>query len=489
MTSADWAALRASEPAGAGTMCEQQYPYFPAQFRCGTEEPLLAIGVRRKRDRTETLQKLPLKLDFNFSVPGQRWPASRGELGFRKLTLNSGMSDDAGRMPGMQAGDPGVLSALLTEALGWRLMRRELPDASGVAYARVTLRFTDTGGEQYQGLYILVEDIDRTAVRARYGAVQGRLTKTTDPGCADEPVYDDGPPNPATDAFEAWLPLRSVDFPDGWYARTDQALALDSLLRQEALREVLGNTTDTVLGNGNNHFALDLVGGKRRYLPWDLDDLFRPFPQVREPTTPLVRACQSGPGCMASPLATRVRDDQQIRPRYLEQLCLMTNGVLEEGRVLAELSEVDALIRPIIAAEVPVHWAPVGLDPLDALVEGTYAAEVERMKSWIPARIQAVRSLVAAEGVACAKGCEEGRVLDCEYRGLPSSRSCRSGVWSACASVVPAGDDGGTEAGGTTAEQAGCGCRVGGASRGPTVSLAALAALGLLARRRRRRAR
>jgi MYXO-CTERM domain-containing protein len=483
MTSADWAALRASEPAGA-SMCEEQYPYFPAQFRCGAEEPLLAIGVRRKRDRTETLQKLPLKLDFNFSVAGQRWPASRGELGFRKLTLNSGMSDDAGRTSGMREGNPGVLSALLTEALAWRLMRRELADASGVAYARVTLRFTDTGVEQYQGLYILLEDIDRTAVRARYGSGEGRLTKTTDPACLGEIVFDDGPPNPATDAFEAWLPLRPADFPGGWYARTDQSLALDTLLRQEALREALANTTDTVLGNGNNHFALDLVGGKRRYLPWDLDDLFRPFPQVREPTTPLVRGCASGPGCTQNPLGTLIREQPEIRPRYLEQLCVMTNGVLEESRVLAELAQVDALIRPIIAAEVPIHWAPVGLDPLDPLVEGTYAAEVERMKSWVPARIAAVRSLVAAEGVACVKGCEEGRVLDCEYQRLPSSRSCRSGVWSACAPVMPTGSGGGTAVGSTTAEQGGCGCRVGAGSRPSTACLAVLAVLGLFRRRR-----
>lgn len=437
-TAGAWAEFQASEPVPADTLCEEQYPYFPAEFRCGSDEIPISVGFRRKRDRTETIQKLPIKLDFNFSVMGQRWPASRGELGFRKLTLNSGMSDDAGRMAGMgREGDPGVLSALLTEALAWRLMRRELRDASGVAYARVTLYFTDTGEERYQGLYILLEDVDRTAVRARYGADQGLLTKTTDPTCPDEIVFDDGPPNPATDAFAAWLALSPADFPGGWYARTAQAVALDELLRQEAFREVLANTTDTVLGNGNNRFALDLVAGRRRYLPWDLDDLFRPFPQVREPTTALVRACQTGPGCTQNPLSTLVRDHPEIRPRYLEQLCIMTNGVLEESRVLAELSAVDALIRPVIAAEVPILWAPQGLDPLDAAVEGTYAAEVERMKTWIPARIQAVRSLVTAEGVACAAGCEEGRVLACDDQGIPSERACRGGVWSTCTPVAP----------------------------------------------------
>jgi MYXO-CTERM domain-containing protein len=490
LTTAAWAGLKASEPTSQGTQCDEQYPYFAAEFRCGSEETPLSIGLRRKRDRTETLSKLPLKLDFNFSVPGQRWPAARGELGFRKLTLNSGMADDAGRMQGMQGqGNPGVMSALLTEALAWRLMRRELPEASGVAYARVTLHFSDTGAQQYQGLYILIEDIDRTTVRARYGADNGLLTKTTDPECLGELVFDDGPPNAATDAFNAWLALAPGDFPSGWYARTDQALALDTLLRQEALREALANTTDTVLGNGNNHFALDLRAGKRRYLPWDLDDLFRPFPQVHEPGTPLVRACTSGPSCRPNPLASRIRDNPEIRPRYLEQLCLMTNGVLEESRVLAELGQVDALIRPVIMAEVPVLWTPLGRDPLDATVPGTYAAEVERMKTWIPARIQAVRGLVSAEGVACEKGCTEGATRPCDYFGTQSERSCRGGLWEACKPAAPVGSGGSGTGGGTgaeTAESAGCGCRVGSPSRS-TPGVVLLLALGWFSRRRRKR--
>jgi hypothetical protein len=91
-----WRELSASRPEQqAGAMggpaqagCEEQYPYFDAQFRCGDSEEWLSIGVRRKRDRTETKFKLPLKLDFNRTIDGQRWPAAKGDLGFRRLTLN-----------------------------------------------------------------------------------------------------------------------------------------------------------------------------------------------------------------------------------------------------------------------------------------------------------------------------------------------------------------------------------------------------------------
>jgi hypothetical protein len=431
-TTADWEAFKSSQSDG----CDDQYPYFDGEFRCGDEEPYISIGFRRKRDRSETLQKLPIKLDFNRSVQGQRWPQTSGDLGFRKLTLNSGQSDDAGRTgPGRP--NPGALSALLTEHLAWRLMGEVLPEASRVAYARLTLHFSDTGAQQYQGLYVLIEDIDRTAVRARFATDQGLLVKTTDLACVDDVVFDDGPPNVAGELFSSWLALDPESFPDSWYARTDEAMHLDPLLRQEALREMLGNTADTVLGNRNNYFALDLLGERRVYLPWDLDDMFRPFPQVRAPETPLVRNCTGGSGCRINTLGLHVRDDAQIRPRYLEAMCQLSQGVASESKLLAQLQALDALVRPIVATEVEPVWAASGRDPLDAATQGTYASEFERMKTWIPARIQAVRGLIEAEGVSCPSSCEQGAAAPCEFGGVSGQRVCTDGSWSACQATSP----------------------------------------------------
>jgi hypothetical protein len=445
-TTTSWEAFKNSQSSG----CDDQYPYFPAQFRCGDEEPYIAIEFRRKRDRSETRQKLPIKLDFNRSVAGQRWPETSDNLGFRKLTLNSGQSDDAGRSGSGRPANPGTLSALLTEQLAWRLMREVLPEASRVAYARLTLHFSDTGAEQYQGLYVLIEDIDRTAIRARFGVDEGLLVKTTDLACVDEEVFDDGPPNAASELFSSWLASDPGSFPDGWYAKTDEAMHLDPLLRQEALRELLANTADTVLGNHNNYFALDLRGERRFYLPWDLDDMFRPFPQVRAPETPLVRNCTGGVGCNVNTLGLKVRDNAEIRPRYLEAMCQLSKRVALESKLLAEMEALDALVRPIVATEVEPLWAASGRDPLDAAAEGTYASEFERMKTWIPARIRAVRALIEAEGVPCPPGCEPGDTLACALAGVSGQRLCMGDSWSACQvpnTEVGAGGAGGSSGG------------------------------------------
>ncbi len=410
--------------------CDAQFPYFEVEFRCGTEAEWMRVGVRRKRDRTETLFKLPLKLDFNHYVRGQRWPASRGALGYRKLTLNSGQPDQALRTPA--AGAQGVLSALLTEHLAWRVMREELPEAGGVAYATVELHFTDTQQTQYQGLYILIEDIDKTAIESRYGSADGAAFKTTRPECREEVVFDEQVPNSATLGFEQWLALDPAAFEGQWETLTRGALELDGLLRQEALRELLGNTDDTALGRMNNYFAVDLVGRRRLFLPWDLDDVFRPQPQAIEPETPLVTSCVGAPPCSPVPLGLNTRGNAEIRPAYLQAMCRLTNGPANETRLTEWIDAIDARIRPIVAREVPPLWEPRGLDPLDADTPGTYAAEVLRMQEWIPARIAAVRAMIEAEGIECPAGCSEGETAVCERYGCVSSRTCAGGQWQAC---------------------------------------------------------
>jgi hypothetical protein len=427
----EWGLLQQSEQSSSD--CAGQYPYFEVGFSCGDEEPI-SIGVRRKRDRSETKQKLPLKLDFNRFVTGQRWPTAMGDLGFRGLSLNSGQPDDAAGLDSNGPGsNTGLQSALLTEHLAWRLMKEELPEAGGVAFARITLHFEDTGESRFQGIYVLIEDIDRTAIKRRFTASQGALYKTTEPACVDEVVFDDGTPNNTREAFDEWLGLDPTEFSGTWLERSQQSVQLDALLRQEALRELFANEADTVLGTGNNVITLDLFDGRRLYFPWDLDDMFRPQPQIRDPLTPLIVACGGEVSqCTRSTPGLHTRANEELRPHYLEILCQLTNGVGREEKVLAEFNALDDRVRPSLSEEVPILWGPEGLNPLDGSTLGTYAAEVERMQTWIPERVQAVRQMISDEGVACEKGCEEGAIATCDFWGCPSQRTCTGGEWSSC---------------------------------------------------------
>ncbi len=414
MSRADWSSLRFDDVVGTG--CDAQYPYFEVGFWCGDESEI-TIGARRKRGDQrgrDTDEKPPIKLDFNRYVAGQRWPDARGDLGFRKLSLNNGQEDNPG----------GVLSALLSEHYAWRLVRAEAPTASGVAYARLYVHFTDDGAEEYHGIYVLIEDIDRTAIRARFGADEGQLLKTTTGSCRNQVVFDDGPPNEALDGFDAWFAADPAgSYEGGWLGETERAIDLEELLRQEAVRDVLANGHDTPLGqNYSNFFSWDPRQGRRRYLPWDLDDCFRPYPQEVTYDTPLDGTC--------SPIGERTRCLPEIRQRYLEIACQLTNGTLAEERLLADFEALDALLRPIIAEEIPLVWPDK--DPLDESTDGTYASEYLRMRDWIAARIPYVRAQISAEGYDCPDGCETGASESCAYLHCAGERRCEDGRWTTC---------------------------------------------------------
>ena len=411
---ADWASLRFDDVVGTG--CDAQYPYFEVGFHCGDEADIV-IGARRKRGDQrgrDTDEKPPIKLDFNRYVVGQRWPAARGNLGFRKLTLNTGQEDNPG----------GVLSALLSEHLSWRLMRAEVPLSCGVAYARLYVHFTDDAAVEYHGLYILIEDIDRTAIRARFGADDGTLLKTTTGSCRNQVVFEDLVPNQATDIFDAWMSAdQGGSYTGGWTGETSRSINLEGTLRQEALRDVLANGSDTLLGgNYSNFYSFDPVAGTRVYLPWDLDDVFRPYPQDVAYDMALNTSC--------SPIGDRTRCNSEIRDRYLEIACQLTNGTLAEERLLADFAALDAMLRPIIAEEIALVWPDK--DPLDADTDGTYAAEYLRMREWIALRIPDVRAQITAAGFDCPDGCPSGASETCQYLHCTGERRCEADRWTTC---------------------------------------------------------
>jgi hypothetical protein len=428
MSRADWSGIRFDDQVGNG--CDAQFPYFEVEFRCGDDEPWIDIGARRKRGDQrgrDTDEKPPIKLDFNRVLMGQRWPAARGNLGFRKLSLNNGQEDNPG----------GQLTALLTEHYSWRLMRAEVPAASGVAYARIYVHFTDDDEVEYHGLYILIEDIDRTAIRARFGADDGTLLKTTTGSCRNRTVFDDMAPNSSTDAFDAWDALSPGDFPGTWYDQTDEAIVLDELLRAEALRDVLANGADTVLGNNySNFYSWDSkTSARRHYLPWDLDDVFRPFPQQ----VPFDRALETNCSVIGDP----TRCETEVGQRYLEIACQLTQGTLAPERLLADFAALDAVLRPIIAEEIPLVWPDD--DPLDPNTAGTYANEYDRMVTWISERIPDVRAQIEARGVTCAESCQSGLSEPCEFLHCEGVRSCDSGRWTTCIVDPDLEQDNGTD--------------------------------------------
>jgi hypothetical protein len=458
MSRADWNALVANRPADT---CDAVYKDFKAQFRCGTEGPWMKIAVRKKRGEqrgVEAPQKPPLKLDFNETfmdtVPeamGQSWPAGMGKLGYRKLTLNNGQGNKYGTtvIP---------LPILMAEHVAMRLLKRELPSAPGTAYAKITIHTEDKPDGEYHGVYILLEDIDKSALRRRFGNDGGRLVKNSKDTCPAQVEFDDGPPNAAKTAFDAWYPGAASSTIES----ASKGLDLDTLLRQEAIREILVNGDDSIAtsvstgGMGLNWYYFDPGAGLRHFIPWDTDLAFgqqnencAPTPLKCPPTDKIGRWCPT-----ASQLGRVTVCQNNIRKRYLEIMCQLINGSMAAEEILKVWEEAYATVKDVVPLEKDIAWG--GRNPADPSINKSFGAEYIRLKSWIPARINSVRSQIT-----CAPGCTAGAKESCSYLACQGERRCENNKWTACqpvancalpgmTPVTPAPDGGARDSGSST---------------------------------------
>jgi MYXO-CTERM domain-containing protein len=431
MSRADWNGLVANRP---GESCNAVYKDFKAEFRCGTEGPWLKVAVRKKRGEQrgiEAPQKPPLKIDFNETfmntVPeamGQSWPPSMGKLGYRKLTLNNGQGNKFGNtvIP---------LPLLMAEHVAMRLLKRELPSAPGTAYAKITIHTEDKPDGEYHGVYILLEDIDKSALRRRFGRDDGRLIKASKDACPVDVEFDDGPPNAARTAYEAWIGGAAAA--SATIEQAEKAVDLDTLLRQEAIREILVNGDDTIATSvtssreGLNFYFFEPRMGLRHYIPWDTD---LAFGQQNENCAPNSLKCppteKIGRWCPAvSRIGQATVCQPNVRKRYLEIMCQLINGSMAADEILKVWEEAYATVKDVVPLEKDIAWG--GRDPSDPGINKSFGAEYVRLKSWIPARINSVR-----QQISCATGCPAGKTEACTYLTCEGERRCENNRWTAC---------------------------------------------------------
>jgi hypothetical protein len=481
---ADWNRLLASRvPSTDGNRaaCDATYPEVPAEFRCGNDPGWLKIALRKKRGEERGIEaplKPPMKIDFNEDfmgmVPeamGQGWPTSWGKLGYRKITLNNGQGN---KFPGRTL----MLPNLLSEHVALRLLRREVPSSPGTAFARVTLYFEDKPEGEYHGAYLLIEDIDKSALRRRWGRDDGRLIKASKAGCPNETQFDDGPPNAAAAAFDSMIGKSAGSFAGRWYDEVAKGVDLETTLRQEAIREILVNGDDTLFfagGNGNNWFAYDPKQGVRQYMPWDVDLTFGQQQQNCEPnplhcpfTFPLLTWC----GRNRSRLGAATACNTEIQRRYLQVMCQLTNGSLSADEIIKVWDAADKTVRQSVGQEKDLIWRNVG-DPLSTTTDKSYGSEYVRLREWIPQRIRSVQQQINSRGVTCTPGCPAGTTESCSYLGCPGERRCENNLWTTCrplpgcASLIttppPGTTDGGSPPGEGGGADAGAGNGGGGA--------------------------
>jgi hypothetical protein len=342
MAAGDWAAILADSTYNQVVQ---------ARFRC-EQGPEMVVGVRRKRSGGQ--QKVGLKIDMNELVGGQRFH------GLRKLSLENGVSS------GTDA-DTGDVGGLIREYLGWRLMT-----LSGAISGRAALVQLTVNGALI-GVYVNVEQVDKTYLQSRLGEDGGWLYKKS--GGVDDGLKThelDMLDDPYDDYFCFFIKGgASCAMPSAAELARDlpQRLDIPQLLRMGAVNAIMANS-DAPLFKDNNYYWYDRHSGPRLYLPWDLDSTMGSDVDV----------FTGGVGGQVDFYTDAVFSNWAADYRAVLQE--LVSQRLTEAVVLGEIDRVAAAAGPSLDA--------------DPHASGTTTSAVSALKSWWNARHAAVRAQIAA---------------------------------------------------------------------------------------------
>jgi len=256
---------------GAPRMTSRDPVYVPVTIRDGNKT-WAHVGMRYKGNsslaafRRSTSGKLPFRLDFDRFE--EEFPDTRKQKfhGFRSLTFASNARDESE----------------LRELLASELLRDR-----GVAAARAALYrvYVDTGnGEQYWGLYTLVEDpADDAFLDSQFGSHDGNLYKPEGPGADWTRFTPDGfgKKNNRTkeDYSDVKAAVAALNAPRtdavAWRKALEARFDVDAFLRWLAVNTLMNNW-DAYGRMAHNYYlyADPAHGGRLVWIPWDHNEAF-----------------------------------------------------------------------------------------------------------------------------------------------------------------------------------------------------------------------
>lgn len=217
-------------------------------------EQIDSIGVRLKGFSSYFTQsdKKSIKLDFNEYVKGKRYD------GLKKLNLNNG------------EGDP----AFQRDIIAYDLMRRSGVAAPRTSYSRVYLN------DEYWGLYLMVEQVDKVFLSDNFGSNDGNLFKNMD--FSDLSWF-----NSDTSYYQRIFDLKTDENPEAWESfvefldilnntsdqefkeKIDEVFDVELYLRVLMVDVALENW-DSYIEHGRNFYIYEHpTTSQFSWIPWD----------------------------------------------------------------------------------------------------------------------------------------------------------------------------------------------------------------------------
>ena len=323
------------------------------------------VAVRYKGNATYSPRSIAAvknsyKIDLNKHVKGQKL------AGLSTINFHNSIAD------------PGWMN----EVLAYRLYRDAGIAAPRTSFVRVTLTVPGLYDRKYTGLYVIVENVDSNFVQAHFTSDAGAVLKPV----TVKPFNDLGNDwaqyvqtyDPKTDLTAAetqriieLCKLVTSGSDSEFAARIGDYIDLGAFAKYFAL-VVWINNWDSILSAGQNYYLyLSPATRKIAFIPWDQDHSFGNFPpqpgnhadgNILQPTSGRILFLDR---MMAVPA---------FRQAYLAALGELNNTVLQPSRFQAQVTELVAILRPIVETEPPkLINARFDADPLtmfDRIVAG-----------------------------------------------------------------------------------------------------------------------
>ncbi|MDB4163485.1 CotH kinase family protein, partial [Saprospiraceae bacterium] len=313
-----------------------------------------SVGIRQKGFASHfgsQGDKKSMKIDFNHFVDGKKYD------GLKKINLNNGF------------GDP----AIQRDKLCYNIMNKAGVDAPRTSYARIYLN------DQYWGLYLLVEQVDRTFLKDNFGNSNGNLFKNVGNSELEWMGQDTGQyqqifelkTDPNVEAWENFVELMDVlnNTGDGDFKEEiSKIFNVDLYLKVLAVDVATGNW-DSYIEHGRNFYMYqDAYSRKFNWIPWDYNfalggtfgsDFGGPGGGGSDEGNPNGNTLSEFPVDMSNSekvLVNRLLAVPEYKERYYQGFCRLLDDNFTTERIFPLIEQYGDLVREDVLADPNYEW-------------------------------------------------------------------------------------------------------------------------------------
>ena len=298
-------------------------------------EKLDSVGFREKGNYSNSInnasKKKPFKLSFD-EFKDQKYN------GLKKINLNNGTDDPS----------------FVREALVFKLMRDEGLPACRTSYAKLYIN------DEYWGLYILIENVDKTFLKDQYGKANnnGNLYKT-DRGAGvslnwfgndTTPYINEGLLLKTNEDSSDWSTFfHFVDIvnntpPAEMKEKLGAVFDVEGYLKYLAV-EKLVFSWDSYWGGGNNFYLYEHPDGKIRWLPWDFNETMQDHKLLLKLIISDYKYLIPTNSFDKRPLLKAIFSVPEWKEMYLNTVCQMLSGKFQTEQIAPTIIRWQDLIR------------------------------------------------------------------------------------------------------------------------------------------------